>query len=150
MTGPTGYLTDTNVFVYRYDSRDPAKQRRAIAVTDRLAAQVTGFASTQILGEFFTVVTRKLPAPLSIADARRTVARITRFWTILPITSELVLEAIDGVQQHQLPYWDALIWATAKVNGIATVLSEDFNNGAVLAGVRFLEPFRAGFDTAAL
>jgi hypothetical protein len=31
------------------------------------------------------------------------------------------------VRQHQLPYWDSRSWATAKLTGVPTVLSEDFN-----------------------
>jgi predicted nucleic acid-binding protein len=58
----------------------------------------------------------------------------------------LVLEATRGVQDHLLPYWDAQIWATARLNQIPIVFSEDFNAGAVLGGVRFVNPFAGGFQ----
>jgi hypothetical protein len=46
-----------------------------------------------------------------------------------------VLEAVRGVQRYRLSYWDALIWATAKLNGVPNVLSEDFNTGSQLEAV---------------
>ena len=35
---------------------------------------------------------------------------------------------------------------TARLNQIPIIFSEDFNPGAVLDGVRFVNPFAAGFD----
>jgi predicted nucleic acid-binding protein len=66
------------------------------------------------------------------------------------VTGWTVLEAAAGARRHQLSYWDALIWATAKLNQIATVLSEDFQDGRLLEGVRFRNPFGPGFDVEAL
>jgi predicted nucleic acid-binding protein len=34
--------------------------------------------------------------------------------------------------------------------GLSLILSEDFNPGAVMEGVRFANPFAAGFDWVAL
>jgi DNA-directed RNA polymerase specialized sigma24 family protein len=36
--------------------------------------------------------------------------------------------------------------ATVKLNGVPTVLSEDFSDGVLLEGVRFLNPFAETFD----
>jgi predicted nucleic acid-binding protein len=47
-----------------------------------------------------------------------------------------------------MSYWDALVWATARLNQISVVLSEDFQEGRILEGVRFMNPFGAGFDIA--
>ena len=55
-----------------------------------------------------------------------------------------------GLQRHQLSYWDSLILATAKLNGVPNVLSEDFSYGVLLEGVRFLNPFAQTFDLALL
>jgi predicted nucleic acid-binding protein len=56
------------------------------------------------------------------------------------------VEAVRGVSAHRLSYWDALIWATAKLNRIPTVFSEDFSDGRVIEGVSFHNPFAAGFQ----
>jgi predicted nucleic acid-binding protein len=142
----SAFLLDTNVLVYVYDTTDAAKRRQAIAVLDQVRLRGSGALSVQVLGEFFVTVTRKIPVPLAAAQAERSVANYVRSWTVYALTPLIVLEAMRGVQRYQLSYWDCLIWATAKLNGVANVLSEDFNDGALLDGVRFLNPFGPRFD----
>ena len=57
----------------------------------------------------------------------------------------IVLEAIRGVKDHNFSYWDALIWATARLNQIRIVLSEDFSDHANIEGVLFVNPFEPDF-----
>ena len=71
-----------------------------------------------------------------------------RGFSTLPITPLIVLEAARGVRDHRLNYWDAQVWATARLNQIPLVLSEDFKDGFVLDGVRFVNPFARAFDLA--
>ncbi len=58
----------------------------------------------------------------------------------------IVLEAARGVRDHQFSFWDAQIWATARLNQISVVFSEDFNPGWITEGVRFVNPFAADFQ----
>ena len=58
---------------------------------------------------------------------------------------QVVLESARGVSDHLLPYYDAQIWAVARLNHISVVFGEDFNSGSTLEGVRFVDPFAAGF-----
>lgn len=142
-------LVDTNVLVYAYDPRDRPKQERAEIVLERLGGH-GGALTVQVLGEFFWTMTRKLRPPLATLEATRSVARYIASWHVYPLTTAVVAEAVRGADRLQLPYWDALIWATAKLNQVPLVLSEDFNNGAVLEGVQFLNPFAQTFDLALL
>jgi predicted nucleic acid-binding protein len=56
------------------------------------------------------------------------------------------LEAARGARQHRLSYYDAQIWATARLNQVPTIFTEDFQSGRRLEGVLFLDPLQAGFD----
>jgi predicted nucleic acid-binding protein len=49
-----------------------------------------------------------------------------------------------------LSYYDAQIWAIARLGQMGVVLSEDFNPGTVLDGVSFTNPLDPEFDLAAL
>jgi len=138
-------FVDTNVLVYAYDRSEPEKQRRAFEVLDRLAVTRTGTISTQVLAEFFVAVTRKIPAPLSAAEAYERIRNYLQSWVVVDLTGMIVLEAARGVRDHQFHFWDAQIWATARLNQISVVLSEDFTDGAVIEGVRFVNPFAEGF-----
>jgi predicted nucleic acid-binding protein len=146
---PTGFaavLVDTNVLVYAYDPADKAKQQRAANVLARVGLDGVGAVSTQILSEFFVNVTRKITPALSTAEAERAVLDYVRSWSVVEQTSALITEAIRGVRRYGFAYWDALIWASARLNEIPVVLSEDFSDGSRIGGVRFLNPFVAGFD----
>ena len=146
----TNLLVDTNVLVYAYDRSEPVKQKRALEILDDLAKAEIGVLSAQVLSEFFNSVTRKIVSPLSVADAYERVKNYVAAWTILDLTELVVLEAARGVRDHQFSFWDAQIWAVARLNQIPLVLTEDFQTGAVVEGVRFLNPFEPAFDLRAV
>lgn len=139
---------DTNVLAYVYDRSEPGKQQRALEVLDAVASAGAGVVSTQVLAEFFLTVTRKLSQPLSVEDALKRVLHYARICNVLDVTRIVVLEAIDCVVKHRLHYWDAQIWAVAHFHGIPVILSEDFSDGLVLEGVRFVNPLRPVFRVA--
>lgn len=140
------WLVDTNVLVYAYDRSQREKQKRAFQALDRLAVSSRGVLSAQILSEFFVVVTRKIPDPLPVRDAVRSVENYLRGRSVLAVTPALIYEALRGSEEHRMPYWDALVWATAKLNQIPAILGEDFQDGRVLEGVQFINPFIRDLD----
>jgi len=135
---------DTNVLVYAYDRSEPEKQQLALETLDRLVSARTGVISPQVMSEFFVTVTRKIASPLSVADAYQRLANYLQIWSVTDLTGMIVLEAARGVREHQFSFWDAQIWATARLNQIPVVFSEDFNAGSVIEGVRFVDPFVEG------
>lgn len=148
MTGRA--LIDSNILVYTFDPASRDKQARAARLLDELEPIGLGMLSTQVLGEFFRVATEKLANPLTPAEARLELERLVATWPVLSITAPIVLEAARGARDHRMSYWDAQLWATARLNQVEIVLSEDFQDGRVLDGVRFMNPFAPSFDLAAL
>jgi len=144
----TGVLVDTNVIVYAYDMGEAVKQERALQVLDALQGAGTGQLSTQTLAEFFRVTTRESRRLLTVAEATEQVEKLVRAWSVLEVTPMIVLEAARGVRDHQLAFWDAQVWATARLNQIPTVFSEDFKSGSVVEAVHFVDPFQAQFNIA--
>lgn len=147
---PADILVDTNVLVYTYATGEPEKRGRALTTLDRLVIDGRGKISTQVLGELFRVITQRLRPPRTPVDAAEDVVTLARAWPTLPVTPLVVLEAVRGARDHGLNYWDAQLWATARLNQIPLVLSEDFTHGQVLEGVRFLNPFSPSFELATL
>jgi len=138
-------FVDTNLLVYAYDRSEPEKQRQASRILDRLALAGMGVIDTQIMAEFFVAVTRKISAPLSVAEAYQRIQNYIRSWPVLGISEMVVLEAARGVRDHQFSFWDAQIWAAARLNQIPVVFSEDFNTGSIIEGISFVNPFSADF-----
>lgn len=133
-------LVDTNILVYAYARSEAEKQQQALSILEQLVTTKTGVISTQVLAEFFVTVTRKIQLPLSAALAYERIGNYLRSWTVIEVNGWVVLEAARGVRDYQFSYWDAQIWATAKLNQISVVYSEDFNIGAVIEGVQFINP----------
>jgi predicted nucleic acid-binding protein len=135
-------FVDTNVLVYAADRSEPEKRalaRRALGTKSYGRLVV----SAQVLGEFYTTVTRKLPEPIPEAEAVQTLD----FLALLPVVSidtPLVKDAVQISRFAQLSYWDGLIVAAASRAGCQRLLSEDLNDGQQIGGVRIENPFRGG------
>ena len=67
MTGPV--FVDTNVIVYRYDTKDPKKQVRADDWHTLVWNTRSGRLSFQVLQESYATLTRKLKPAMAGADA---------------------------------------------------------------------------------
>jgi predicted nucleic acid-binding protein len=104
----------------------------------------------RVMSEFFWVATRRLDPPLTAAEAERSMTNYTRSWRVYPITTRAVMEAVRAVQPYQFAFWDALVWATAKLNNVLSILTEDRPSSPLIEGVRFVDPFVATFDIAQL
>ena len=137
---------DTNVLVYAVDDADPHKRDRARQL---LAEADPGdlVLSTQVLCEFYVVVTRKLDCPLPDGVAAEAVADLSQLPLIVATDAELVRAGIATCQRWQLSFWDGLIVAAATAAGCDLVLSEDLSDGARLGSVRIENPF-AGTSSA--
>jgi predicted nucleic acid-binding protein len=103
-----------------------------------------------VLSEFFVTATRKIPTPLSYEEAAHTIANYVESWVVCDVTSPIISEAVRGVGAHNLPYYDSLIWATARLNQVLTIITEDGQHGRLIEGVRYLNPFDAEFDLRAI
>jgi predicted nucleic acid-binding protein len=138
-------LMDTNLLVYLYDQKHPERQAQSQRVLEQLELSRNGRLSVQSLAEFFSVATRKLSPNLTAAEALHQIDLFLRLWPVFDLTPMVVLEAGRGVRDHHLSYYDAQIWAAARLNQVPLVFSEDFQDGNVLEGVRFVNPFTPGF-----
>jgi predicted nucleic acid-binding protein len=145
----TRCVVDTNMLVYALDRREPEKRERAREVLRRVGGARTAALPAQVLSEFGGACLRKLE-PQPDPTVRREVERLMLAFPVLPVTGPVVLEALRGVGEHMLSYYDAQIWAVARLGQVAVVLSEDFNPGTVLDGVSFTNPLGPAFDLAAL
>jgi len=119
--------------------------RRVVAHLGKIQQKCNAPISVQVLSEFFVVVTQKITSPLSISEAYERVENYLLSWRVVDLTGMIVLEAIRGVREHQFNFWDAQIWATARLNQASLIFSEDFPTGAVIEGVKFINPFAEDF-----
>ena len=131
-------FVDTNVLVYSYDPVDRRKQE--IAARELVARAEDIVLSAQILSEFYNVVTRRLATPMSTTEATAAVEQL-RQHPIVAVDEYLVMQGIGLSVEAQISYWDGLIVAAALHSGCETLLTEDLQIGATIAGVRIENPF---------
>ncbi|MDI6763126.1 MAG: PIN domain-containing protein [Thermodesulfobacteriota bacterium] len=139
-------MVDTNILLYAYDRGEPSKQPQALIVLDHLAVNGLGVLTSQVLAEFFVNATRRLKPPLTTEEAYGRIQNYLLSCEILDITGPIVLEAARGVRTYQMAYWDAQIWASAKMNQIRVVFSEDFSERVIIEGISFVNPFGSKFN----
>ena len=139
MTEPI--FVDTNVWVYAVDAADPVKRERAMEVIAPAPGRDL-VISTQVLTEFYAVVTRKLAVQVTPDEAAAMVGQLS-ILPVVAIDASLVVSAITGSRDWQISIWDALIIRAAEVAGCRRVLSEDLAHGRTYGSVAIENPFTA-------
>jgi predicted nucleic acid-binding protein len=136
------FTFDTNILVYTL--APPADPRRALArdLIIRAMHSASSILLLQSLAEFSNVATRKFG--IAAEAVRR---RVVAWSNVIPVRAavhEDVLGALIIVRDHKLPFWDALMCATAIRSGVDYLLTEDLQNGLLLGGMTIINPFSAG------
>ena len=134
------FFIDSNVLVYAYDQHDPNKQKTAQTVLTEAIKKGNATFSTQVIGEFFTIVTKKIPTPLSADDAYEVIKTLAVL-PVLHIDLGMVHRAIETHTQYGISYWDSLILAAAERAGCATVLTEDLQHRGTYHNLQVVNPF---------
>ena len=137
-------LVDTNLLVYRYDSRFPDKQRQVDRLLRRGLADDSVRVAHQAIVEFVAATTRTIKAYgsiLAVEDARREAEELIDQFTILYPNETLLRLAIRGMAAYQLSWFDAHMWAYAEHYGLEELLSEDFQHDRRYGTVRAVNPF---------
>ena len=133
-------FVDTNVLVYAHDASEAVRQPRAAVVLDDLWRDRTGTLSTQVLQEFYVVVTRKFNPPMPRRRARELVAAYAE-WRTIQLDPLMILAASELEEKHSMSFWDALIVEAARRAGAVRLLSEDLQTGRRVAGLVIENPF---------
>lgn len=129
---------DTNFLVYLQNQSEPEKQAHCRAVLQTLAAKDVMVLSTQVLQEFYVVMTRKMAAePVQVKG----IIQLFRQFEVVTIDAEAISQAIDLSILQQISFWDALIVTAAHRANCSIVLTEDLNAGQNISGVRIVNPF---------
>ncbi|MDE0262025.1 MAG: PIN domain-containing protein [Bryobacterales bacterium] len=132
------FSLDTNILVYTVDLDSGDRHEQSKELFAR-AAKNDCVLTVQALAEFFHVTTRKglLPVP----QARAFVHAWLEVFEIASADEQALANAMDAVEEHRFSFWDAMMWATVRRVGCSAVVSEDMQDGRILGGVEFINPF---------
>ena len=132
-------FVDTSILLYAISTQpeEAEKNQKARAILGD--ADLT--LSVQVLQEFYVQATRPTRAdPLTHPEA----TALIQYWLrhrIVPLTVQVMQDALDIKKRYQTSYWDAAILAAAASAGCSELLSEDLNPGQSYNTIRVINPF---------
>lgn len=138
MTVRGRFSLDTNILIYAVD-RDAGERHEQAREIVGQAAQRDCVLTLQALSEFFHAATRK-----KLLDSLHASAFVRDWCDVFHVTSAddmALVDAMDAVAEHQLSFWDAMLWATARQSGCSSIVSEDMQGSRRLGGIEFINPF---------
>jgi len=129
---------DTNILLYAFHLRDPARRSVASQLVERAVEVGALCLSVQVLQEFWVNAQRKIALPTDEAFAH--IRRLSSGLVHCPHPED-VLAAIELHGNRTISFWDALIVRSAQQMGCATLWSEDLSHGQRFGGVTVRNPF---------
>jgi predicted nucleic acid-binding protein len=132
------FTLDTNILIYSIDRDAEARHGMARRIID-LAIRSDCWLTLQAVSEFYAAATRKQRMPA--ADAAAQAADWLEMFPCLSHAPTAVRAALLAAAAGRISFWDAQMLATAAEGGCSAILTEDMSDGAILAGVRIINPF---------
>jgi predicted nucleic acid-binding protein len=135
------FFLDTNIFAYTFDTKAPAKAKKAVQLIRRAADTGEGIISYQVVQEFFSVALRRFPQPMSVAEAEQYLITVLRPLLAVHSSPAIYFEALRIAERHRISWYDSLIVAAAVEGQCERLYSEDFQHGRKVEGLRIENPF---------
>ncbi len=135
------FFLDTNVFVYTFDAKAPAKAKQAAHLIRRASNTGEGVISYQVVQEFFNVALRRFTQPMSVAEAEQYLITVLRPLLAVHSSPTIYLQALRIAEKHRMSWYDSLIVAAALDGQCERLYSEDFQHGQKIESLRIENPF---------
>ena len=135
------FLVDTNILVYASEKDEGAKIQKAKELINRCwKGEITLAISSQNLGEFVHVSVKK--AKLNFDEAKVFAGFIAEFHGFQKINynAETVISAIGIASEFKTSFWDSLLAATMRENGIFNIYTENAKDFK-LPWIKAVNPF---------
>jgi hypothetical protein len=137
-------IVDTNVLVYALDADAPQHAAARALLEAAREASTTLFVTSQILCEFYSIVTnpRRVAKPRAAADALTAISALLAFLQVLPVPAHAVDRLLDLLRRHPVTggdVFDLQIVATLQANGMDRIYTfntadfEAFSELSILA-----------------
>jgi predicted nucleic acid-binding protein len=137
MNGGRVFL-DTNIFVYMYDVFEPQKKEISLSLLDANDC----VASTQVVNEINSVLTRKIKAP--IQTVKQILEDVYRVSEVKNLNKATIFQALNLMEKYGYSYYDGLMLASALESGCEILFSEDMNDGQIIEDkLKIINPYKS-------
>jgi predicted nucleic acid-binding protein len=131
-------FVDTNLWVYSYSKDD--KSDKCNELLDKHFEKV--HLSTQVLGEIFSVLTKK--SVKTKKEAKQIISDLTASFNITDVLTVTINNAIDISIKYAFSYRDSLIIASALESNCSVLYTEDMQDGQIIDNtLKIVNPFAA-------
>jgi predicted nucleic acid-binding protein len=137
-------LIDSNIIIYAFDSTEKKKHEVAKRLLMKGFEGEKFVFSVQNLSEFFVVITKKVPNPISAKEANTIIKKLAmtdHFW-ILNFNAVTITKAIEFVEKYKISYWDALIAATMLEKDINVIYTENTKDFSKIPEIKAINPLQ--------
>ncbi len=135
------FFIDTNILIYCFDRRYPAKQKKSNELIAEALSSGLGVISHQVIQEFVSVALTKFQKSF---NPEQLIAYLDEvlfgLWKSYP-SREMYLEAILLQRSYKLSWWDSLVVAAAIETGCSIIFSEDMQHEGRIATVDIINPY---------
>ena len=134
------FFLDTNILIYSFDAREPAKRDKAQELIEQALESGAGAISWQVVQEFLNVALHKWEKAMLPADSKEYLQT-----TLLPLckiypSSEIWSAALRISEESQYRFYDSLIVASAIQSGASILYSEDLQHGRRFGNLEIRNP----------
>jgi hypothetical protein len=139
-------IVDTNVLVYALDADAPQHAAaRALLEAARADTSTTLFVTSQILCEFYSIVTnpRRVPKPRTAAEVMAAISSLLAFLHGLPVAAHAVDGLLDLLRRHPVTggdVFDLQIVATVQADGIERIYTFNADDFTVFPELSIVTP----------
>ena len=136
------FFLDTNIFVYTFDGKAPAKAKKAESLVRRAVDTGEGIVSYQVVQEFFNVALRRFAQPMTLAEAEQYLAIVFRPLLAVHSSPAIYLEGMRIAAKYRIAWYDSLIVAAALEGNCIILYSEDLQDGRHFDSLQVVNPFK--------
>jgi predicted nucleic acid-binding protein len=139
-------IVDTNVLVYALDADAPQHaSARALLDAARDDASTSLFVTSQILCEFYSIVTnpRRVPKARTASEAIAAIASLLAFLYVLPVPAPAVDGLLDLLRRHPVTgsdVFDLQIVATMQANSVQRIYTFNASDFALFSELSVVTP----------
>ena len=130
---------DTNFLIYLFSEDDQIKKVHCTQLIDSLRDKVVLVWSTQVMQEFYRVMTVKHHIPPQVV---KDILQLFDDFELVINNKETINTAIDIQTVNKISFWDSLVISAASQAKCTTILTEDLNSGQLIQGVYLQDPFK--------
>jgi len=130
---------DTNILLYVYAPRDPAKQA---AAASPLQSLTDGVLLWQVACEYLAASRKLELLGYNRSQAWQDIRDLHRVWTTILPSWGVLDQAERLLSSYSLSFWDGMIIAACLEGGVTRLYSEDLDAYPRVDGLEIVNPFK--------